>query len=66
LGKVTRYRVRQPQPRAYFDDWEGVENTPFVTMTCDHQSIFTGLLDADGNEIWRDPEPIGFHSPLDS
>lgn len=60
---MTRYRIRQP--RAFDDYWY---EPPIITnvSVCDHEPIFTGLLDADGNEIWRDPEPIGFHSPLDS
>lgn len=27
----------------------------------DHQPINTGLLDNEGNTIWRAPNPIGFH-----
>jgi len=27
---------------------------------CDHEAVYTGLLDADGDEIWREPNPIGF------
>jgi len=27
---------------------------------CDHEAVNTGLLDADGDEIWREPNPVGF------
>ncbi|AIT81231.1 hypothetical protein [Novosphingobium pentaromativorans] len=39
--------------------WEGqrLEPVPEVDM---HEPVRTGLLDQDGNEIWRMPRPIGF------
>lgn len=32
----------------------------------DHDPINTGLLDHQGNVIWREPRSIGFHRPGDN
>lgn len=40
----------------YEDDY--AETAP--VQVCDHEATDTGLLDADGNSIWRAPNPIGF------
>lgn len=41
------------------DAWDApvCEHIPTVS---DHEPVDTGLLDADGNTIWRAPNPIGF------
>jgi hypothetical protein len=55
------YRSRKTRADDYYYD-----PTAGVTIeVCDHEPRFTGLLDADGNEIWCEPNPIGFHHPLD-
>jgi hypothetical protein len=41
-----------------FDDERGGQR-PDITVD-DHVAIDTGLLDADGNSIWRTPNPVGF------
>lgn len=48
--------------------FEDIEHDPTAGATIevwDHEPAFTGLLDHHGNEIWRDPIPVGFHHPLD-
>lgn len=34
-----------------------------VPTVCDHEAVPTGLLDQNGDEIWREPNPIGFVWP---
>ena len=59
---MTRYLIIRPRDD---DDYE-YGPTAFASIdVCDHEPRFTGLLDQDGNEIWRDPLPIGFHHPKD-
>jgi hypothetical protein len=38
-------------------DAKAVRNMPYV---CDHEATSTGLLDKNGDAIWRAPNPIGF------
>lgn len=54
---MARYVTR---PKADDDYWP--ETAPFITSltVSDHEAADTGLLDADGNTIWRLPNPIGF------
>lgn len=58
---MPRYRVRS--------DWEewGDDYTPFVpNLTVDTDwGVDTGLLDAHGNKIFRQPNPIGFHAEIE-
>lgn len=48
------------RPRADDECWEPM--TPLLTSieVCDHEATDTGLLDADGNTVWRAPLPVGF------
>ena len=57
---MPRYFAR-PKAIAAEDDCVFEENslTPDVSVD-EHVAIFTGLLDAKGEEIWRAPNPVGF------
>ena len=41
-------------------DWD--DDVPLLPSleVSDHEAAFTGLLDERGDEIWRQPRPIGF------
>lgn len=56
---MARYFVRSTKPRADAD-WSEDIPRPSNLEACDHEATPTGVLDADGNEIWRAPNPIGF------
>lgn len=61
---MARYSRR---PRAWVEDigiWDESSLTPDLAVA-DHDAVFTGLLDASGDEIWREPNSIGFHADLD-
>lgn len=56
---MTRY-TRKPKSWCEDEDaWDYDTLIPDLTV-CDHEPVNTGLLDADGFEIWREPFPIGF------
>lgn len=55
---MPRYATR-PRAEADCDGWSMGPLLDSVTVS-DHEAIDTGLLDADGNTIWRMPNPIGF------
>lgn len=58
---MTRYfTIRHPQQPRSEDDWWPTGNSWHIPTVCDHHATNTGLLDADGNTIWRAPEPMGF------
>lgn len=55
---MARYFSR---PRSFFvADDVYVEPATTIPTVSDHEAIDTGLLDADGNPIYRAPNPIGF------
>ena len=54
---MPRYVSRKP--RADYDDWYEPPLTPDLTVI-EREPAPTGLLDSEGNEIWRLPDPIGF------
>ena len=59
---MSRYFIKRQQPRATLyveNDHYGrpQSHTPDVD---EHVPTFTGLLDATGQEIWREPRAIGF------
>lgn len=56
---MARY-VRKPARSFYVDDEVFGEPSRNVVEVPEHEPVFTGLLDADGGEIWREPRPIGF------
>jgi hypothetical protein len=57
---MPRY-VSRPRSAVAEDDCVFDENPllPAVSVD-DHEAVFTGLLDATGDEIWRAPNPMGF------
>lgn len=56
---MPRYTSRAPRSFHCEDDWHTDPMLPGVTVD-DHEAVFTGLLDAKGEEIWRQPNPMGF------
>lgn len=46
--------------------WEDAEPMRYSTDVPEHEATFTGLLDKSGEEIWRAPNPMGFHWPIRS
>lgn len=50
------------KPARSFDDDEYWPEPSLITSidVCDHVAVDTGLLDADGNSIFRAPNPVGF------
>lgn len=48
-------KAQQPKAEWWWED--PVRNMPYV---CDHEATSTGLLDKNGDTIWRAPNPIGF------
>ena len=51
----TRRRKERCAPEGDYDD----PMLPHLGVP-DHTEAFTGLLDAHGEEIWRQPRPVGF------
>jgi hypothetical protein len=55
---MPRYFAKRPRS---FDDDYWPESPICTSLTVDeHVAVDTGLLDADGNSIWRAPNPMGF------
>lgn len=54
---MARYFTR---PRS--SDWFPSDDCPRPSSmdVPDHNPVDTGLIDRDGNAIWRSPNPIGF------
>lgn len=64
---MSRYFTRAARPKAFWVEDETYSepiNNGLPTV-CDHEATDTGLLDKDGNSIWRGPNPIGFLWDLD-
>lgn len=59
---MSRYFVRRAQTKAsLYVENEHYGRPQDITPTVDdHEPTFTGLLDKDGEEIWRAPRSIGF------
>lgn len=55
---MSRYVSRRPRSEDEYDWYE----PPLMTSVevIEGEPINTGLLDSEGNEIWRLNEPIGF------
>lgn len=61
---MARYFTRRPRASTYAplqaeDEWYNDPLLPHVNVP-DHEASFTGLLDSRGEEIWREPNPMGF------
>jgi hypothetical protein len=60
---VSRYFTR-PRSAARSEWWEtpwtDMEPARHIPTVSDHEPTDTGLLDAEGNTIWRSPETMGF------
>ena len=59
---MARYFTKARRSKAFWvedETYDGPisQDTPQV---CDHEAVDTGLLDGDGNTIWRTPNPMGF------
>ena len=57
---MSRYTIRRPIKALWVDDCVHVSSQSHVPDVPDHEATPTGLLDKDGNEIWRQPRAIGF------
>jgi hypothetical protein len=55
---ITR-PARAYMPLECEDVWNTDPMLPAVSVD-DHEAVFTGLLDAKGEEVWRAPNPMGF------
>lgn len=60
---MSRYFVKRPRAEGWcgddlFDDERG-GFAPSITVD-EHVAVDTGIMDADGNSIWRAPNPVGF------
>ncbi|CDO37129.1 hypothetical protein [Novosphingobium sp. KN65.2] len=55
-----RYFTTPTRPRAWVSDEVYVEPMINVPTVCDHEATDTGLVDANGDTIWRAPNPVGF------
>jgi hypothetical protein len=56
---VSRYFTK---PRTWIEDDLWDDEGPLIPSltVSDHEPSDTGLLDANGDTIWRAPNPIGF------
>lgn len=57
---MPRYVTRARKVRSSDDEWYEPPLEPNLTVIEPEPSP-TGLLDENGNEIWRMNDPIGFH-----
>lgn len=56
---MSRYFTKPARAKVRAEWWHE-EPMRHVPTVCDHEATDTGLLDKDGNAIWRGPNPIGF------
>lgn len=63
---ASRTRAGGWLPLVAPDDHNNVpeEHLPDLTVDGPRGPVKSGLLDAEGNELFRLPEPVGFHHPL--
>ena len=57
---MPRYFTRKPRAFWVEDETYTSGNRQETPQVCDHEPTDTGLLDKDGNAIWRGPNPMGF------
>lgn len=56
---MTRY-FTAPKAKRVKGDWDDTESFRHIPTVCDHEATDTGLLDANGQTIWRAPNEMGF------
>jgi hypothetical protein len=62
-----RYVVKKQKTKMFDDDvsWEPVMDFKDITVYDDDDTIFTGIIDVDGNQICRSEKaPVGFLSEI--
>ena len=59
---MSRYFIKRPQIRStlYVENDHYGKPQSHTPDVAEHVPTFTGLLDATGEEIWREPRAIGF------
>lgn len=60
---MPRYFSKRPRSDGWAGDdlYDDERGGMLLELTVDeHVATDTGLLDADGNAIWRGPNPVGF------
>ena len=59
---MSRYFTKRAPTRStlYVEDDHYGRPQDHVPSVADHEPTFTGLLDASGEEIWREPRAVGF------
>lgn len=57
---MARYFTARRRPRGWIADDIYDEPMRHVPTVCDHATTITGLVDQNGNTIWRAPNPMGF------
>ncbi len=57
---MSRYVVRRAKATLFVENDHFGRAQDHVPSVADHEPTFTGLLDADGSEIWREPRAKGF------
>lgn len=57
---MARYFTRPVRSFWVEDETYSEGNRQETPIVCDHEPTDTGLLDANGETIWRAPNPIGF------
>lgn len=57
---MPRYFTRKRPSQWIEDDTECAEPFRPAIVVSEHVAVDTGLLDASGDTIWREPNPVGF------
>ena len=59
---MSRYFTKPQRTRSWIGDDLGHEDAPLLAGLCvpDHEATDTGLLDPNGDTIWKEPRPMGF------
>jgi len=59
---MPRYFTRRATPKAtlYVEDDHYGRPQDIMPSVDEHEPTYTGLLDANGDPIWREPRAIGF------
>lgn len=59
MGRYFSKAPKAYRPHICEDTWYVDPVLPSLSAD-DHDPVFTGLLDARGEQIWRAPNPMGF------